>query len=166
MLLAKKLLTKDGIIFVSIDDSEYAYLKVLMDDIFGEQNFLSTMPRLLKKGGAGGSTNKISINLDYVLIYYNETFLKIRQKNTDSYAYKQKDIHFEKRGYYHTKTPLDINSLPYRKQGDFPININGQDFYPGDKSLYQKRQQGIFNKQDWIWSWSKKKIDFAIKNDS
>jgi adenine-specific DNA-methyltransferase len=43
LTLAKDLLTNDGIIFVSIDDSEQAYLKVLMDDIFGEENFIANI---------------------------------------------------------------------------------------------------------------------------
>ncbi|WP_274540951.1 site-specific DNA-methyltransferase [Metamycoplasma cloacale] len=41
--LAHQLLKEDGVIFVSIDDNEQAYLKVLMDDIFGEENFLTTI---------------------------------------------------------------------------------------------------------------------------
>ncbi|WP_308700572.1 site-specific DNA-methyltransferase [Mycoplasma miroungigenitalium] len=38
--MAKDLLKEDGVIFVSIDDTEQAYLKVLMDEIFGEENFV------------------------------------------------------------------------------------------------------------------------------
>ncbi|WP_308699351.1 DNA methyltransferase [Mycoplasma sp. CSL10137] len=38
--LAKKLFKDDGVIFVSIDDNEQAYLKVLMDEIFGEENLV------------------------------------------------------------------------------------------------------------------------------
>ena len=38
--LAKQLLKDDGVIFVSIDDNEQAYLKILMDEIFGEENFV------------------------------------------------------------------------------------------------------------------------------
>lgn len=41
LILARELLADDGVIFVSIDDNEQAYLKVLMDEIFGEQNFVS-----------------------------------------------------------------------------------------------------------------------------
>jgi len=43
LYLAKKLLSHEGIIFISIDDSEQAYLKVLMDDIFGEENFVNQL---------------------------------------------------------------------------------------------------------------------------
>ncbi|MEG1146754.1 MAG: DNA methyltransferase [Bacilli bacterium] len=38
--LAKELLKDDGVIFISIDDNEQAYLKVLMDEVFGEDNFI------------------------------------------------------------------------------------------------------------------------------
>jgi len=38
--LARELLNDTGIIFVSIDDNEHAYIKVLMDEIFGEENFI------------------------------------------------------------------------------------------------------------------------------
>jgi adenine-specific DNA-methyltransferase len=40
LLLARDLLSKDGIIFISIDDNEQANLKLLCDDIFGEENFI------------------------------------------------------------------------------------------------------------------------------
>jgi adenine-specific DNA-methyltransferase len=39
--LAQKLLTDDGVIFISIDDNEQANLKLLLDDVFGEWNFVS-----------------------------------------------------------------------------------------------------------------------------
>jgi adenine-specific DNA-methyltransferase len=42
LVLARELLTNDGVIFVSIDDHEQAYLRVLMDEVFGEQNFITT----------------------------------------------------------------------------------------------------------------------------
>lgn len=47
--IAHKLLSDKGVIFLSIDDNEQAILKVLMDDIFGEQNFILSMPRITKK---------------------------------------------------------------------------------------------------------------------
>jgi adenine-specific DNA-methyltransferase len=47
--LAQKLLSDDGIIFVSIDDNEQANLKLLLDDILGEGNFVTTVPRIAKR---------------------------------------------------------------------------------------------------------------------
>ncbi len=46
-----RLLKEDGVIFVSIDDSEQAYLKVLMDEIFGEENFIACVPAILNPSG-------------------------------------------------------------------------------------------------------------------
>jgi adenine-specific DNA-methyltransferase len=43
LLLARELLKKDGVIFISIDDNEQANLKLLCDDIFGEENFVSNL---------------------------------------------------------------------------------------------------------------------------
>jgi len=43
LLLARDLLSKDGVIYISIDDNEQANLKLLCDDIFGEECFVSTM---------------------------------------------------------------------------------------------------------------------------
>ena len=51
LLLAKQLLTDKGVIFVSIDERNHAYVKALMDEIFEERNFLLDIPRLIKKGG-------------------------------------------------------------------------------------------------------------------
>lgn len=43
LMLLKDLLADDGIIFVQIDDNEQAYLKILMDEVFGRKNYLSTI---------------------------------------------------------------------------------------------------------------------------
>src|SRR5699024_2101563 len=48
--LAKDLLTEDGVIFISIDDNEQANLKLLCDDIFGEQNFINNFMWMHGKG--------------------------------------------------------------------------------------------------------------------
>lgn len=43
LLLARELLSKDGVIFVSIDNNEYANLKLLCDDVFGESEYVGTL---------------------------------------------------------------------------------------------------------------------------
>jgi len=45
LYIAKYLLKDDGVIFVSIDDNEVAQLRILMDEIFGEENFVALVPR-------------------------------------------------------------------------------------------------------------------------
>lgn len=49
--IAYSLLSENGLLFVSIDDNEQANLKILLDEIFSENNFIITMPRITKKSG-------------------------------------------------------------------------------------------------------------------
>lgn len=66
--LAFNLLSEEGIIFISIDDSEHAYLKVLMDDIFGEHNFIANI-NILDNLKGKSNDNFISYTSHYVLSY-------------------------------------------------------------------------------------------------
>ena len=68
LLLARQLLREDGVIFVSIDEVEQANLQVLMNEIFGEENFISILIRRAKIGG--GSDNKqYAKESDFILVY-------------------------------------------------------------------------------------------------
>ena len=51
LILARELLSDDGVIFISIDDNEQANLKMICDEVFGEENFIDT---LVWKGKGGG----------------------------------------------------------------------------------------------------------------
>ncbi|MDR2643567.1 MAG: site-specific DNA-methyltransferase [Planctomycetaceae bacterium] len=68
---AQKLLTDNGgAIFISIDDNEQASLKLLMDDIFGEENFVAMFNWQTKKAAQGMTTeNMIVNNHEYILVY-------------------------------------------------------------------------------------------------
>ena len=68
LMLARELLTDDGVIFISIDDNEQANLKLICDDIFGEDNFVSQLVWEKKKKGAFLEKNIISMK-EYVNVY-------------------------------------------------------------------------------------------------
>ncbi len=51
LLLARDLMSKDGVIFISIDDNEQANLKLLCDDVFGEENFVADLPTIMNLKG-------------------------------------------------------------------------------------------------------------------
>lgn len=63
LLLAKRLLSPDGVIFCSIDDRNQSYIKCLFDEVFTEKGFLFCLPRITKKGGK--TTTTIQKNHDY-----------------------------------------------------------------------------------------------------
>ena len=68
LLLAKELLKNDGVIFVSIDDNEQANLKLLMDSVFGERNFLVNMVITSAPAGTQSSTD-FAQQHSYCLVY-------------------------------------------------------------------------------------------------
>lgn len=77
--LLRELLSEDGVIFVSIDDNEQANLKQLMDDIFGEGNFLATVV-WQKKTSPQNDAKYFSDMHDFILVYAK----KKKTKNTDN----------------------------------------------------------------------------------
>ena len=66
--IAKNLLSDDGVIFISIDDSEANNLKNVCDEIFGAVNFISQLIWQNKKGG-GNDSKYIAIEHEYILVY-------------------------------------------------------------------------------------------------
>ena len=65
--LAWSLLRHDGVIFVSIDDNEAHHLRMMMDEIFGEENFVTQFVVIRSEGG--GLAKQAVIGHDYVLTY-------------------------------------------------------------------------------------------------
>ena len=161
--LAKKLLKNDGVIFISIDDNEQANLKVLCDKIFNEENFISILPRITKKGGK--SSDNVQKNHDYVLVYSKTSDSKLEHlEHTDS-GFKYADEYEEERGKFKLNQTLDYDTLGYVNSLDYPIIINDETFYPGNVT------EGEFNirkkenpKDGYRWRWSKDLFDFGIKN--
>ena len=71
LYLAKSLLREDGVIFVSIDDNEVHNLRLLMNEIFGEENFVAQM---VWEGAYKNAARQIGINHEYVLVYTKNDF--------------------------------------------------------------------------------------------
>ena len=66
--IAKKLLTRQGMLFISINDNEHAQLKLLCDSIFGENNYVTSLIWQKKKGG-GNDSRHVATEHEYVLFY-------------------------------------------------------------------------------------------------
>lgn len=68
LIVAKELLSDKGLIFISIDDNEIAQLRLLMDEIFGESNFINSF--IWKRNSSVKTEkDKFTINTEYVLLY-------------------------------------------------------------------------------------------------
>lgn len=163
LLLARDFLTEDGCIFISIDENECHNLKLLCDDVFGEENFIAEFPRITKRGGK--SSDIIARNHDYLLMYSKTVAPLLYAVEHNDSAFKHTDAFFEERGYYKLNQTLDYDSLQYSPGLDYPLEIDGEIFYPGQsKELYDERKAGMHDKADWAWRWSKGKFDFGYKH--
>ena len=88
--LAQKLLRDDGVIFISIDDNEQASLKRLCDEVFGEANFITSIPwqsRLSMQ-----NDTDLSVNHEYLLVYAKKRRLENRRlKESNATFWHDKD---------------------------------------------------------------------------
>ncbi len=82
LYIAKQLLKDDGVIFVSIDDNEVAQLRILMDEIFGEENFVEIFS-WTKTSTPPALSNKSRKTNEYIVCY---------EKNKNSYRYFGEDL--------------------------------------------------------------------------
>ena len=67
LILAKQLLSDEGVIFCSIDDKNQAYVKCLFDEVFGEENFVANF--IIVRAEGGGMAKHAVIGHDYCLTY-------------------------------------------------------------------------------------------------
>jgi len=74
--VAKKLLARNGSLFVQISDDGSAHLKLLLDDIFGSDNFVNVLSVRMKNiagASGGGEDKKLKKNIEFIYIYSNDT---------------------------------------------------------------------------------------------
>lgn len=79
--LAKSLLRRDGVIFISIDDGELAGLRLIANDIFGEENFLACFIWKSRQNKDNRTTTGASIDHEYILCYGNAVRGDARDKS-------------------------------------------------------------------------------------
>lgn len=150
LLLACDLLRDDGVIFISIDDNEQAQLKLLCDEVFGADNFVSELIWQKKTGAGAKSKGFIGLH-EYVLCYAKnisenwDVISPLTDKTRGMYS--KRDEYFEKLGPYAT-WPLDTTSMDERANLRFPIFHKGEEIWP-------KKQ----------WLWSKERVEKAQREN-
>lgn len=91
LVLLRRLLREDGVIFISIDDNEQANLKLICDEIFGVSNFIATFCWVRKKKGSFLSKTVRKMT-EYVLCYQKTTLLPIHLFGERAYTDKMQPI--------------------------------------------------------------------------
>lgn len=152
--LARNLLRDDGVIFVSIDDNESHNLRHVMNEIFGEENFIDSI--IWKKRYGGGAKEKFLVTLhEYVLFYAKNIealegiFVPTDPESINRY-YKYKDEKYNVRGPFRTHPLEATKSVGLRKNLIYPIPA------PDGTEIMPERQ----------WWWDRQRVMAAIeKND-
>ena len=158
LVLARDLLTDDGVIFISIDEHEMANLKLLCDETFGEENFETTLI-WRKKTGASDASGIATITESILVYCKNKSAEGIFAKNPESFdpeRYKLKDEYVHVRGTHYTDN-LDRGGLQYSDGMNYAIKApDGTKLYPNGRTE--------FVNDGWTWKWSKEKVEWGIKN--
>lgn len=92
LLLARDMLSNDGAIFISTDDNECHNLKLLCDDVFGEENFVSSLA--WQSRTSIQNDTDISVNHEYVLIYARRRRMENRRLKESNFDIWQKEKSF------------------------------------------------------------------------
>ena len=151
--LARNLLTNDGVIFVSIDDHEVAQLRRIMDEIFGETNFVAQIV-WEKVHTRKNSARQFSVSHDYVLCYARK---KMRNPGDD--GFQRALLPRENTDAY--KNPDNDPKGPWKPD---PIYANNP--YDADYVIEKPNGVKLSRPSGQYWRYSKKTIDEAIENGS
>lgn len=162
LLLARDLLTEDGVIFISIDDNEQANLKLLCDDVFGEQNFIGEITVVANPRGRdyGG----IARMHDYILAYRSSekaVINLIKDENGEFTMFdelggfelrelRNRNIKFNRENRPNLYYPFFINDANPDENGLYEISLEVHD---GWRELYPLESQGV----QTVWRWGKER---------
>ncbi|CDA50487.1 putative uncharacterized protein [Dialister sp. CAG:486] len=159
--LLQRLLSDDGVIFISIGEDEHASLKLICDEIFGIGNYITDFSRQMKSGGAKGHFYTPSV--DYVLAYAKNISLLpyfrtvLTQKQIDVF-YKFVETTGPMKGEKYGEERLFKSSLEARANQRYYIECpDGSFAIPPGETLPSKLEEGLTVrpvKSDKVWKWT------------
>jgi len=150
--LARRLLSDDGVIFISIDDGEISNLRKICDEIFGEEQFAAQI--IWKKRNTPPNDRVIGAQHDYILVYVRASIdaLNLRPRSEDQIArYKNPDGH--------TKGPWVA--------GDLTSNVKGGRYSAALHYAIRNPRTGqeFFPPNNGNWRFNKEKVERLIGQD-
>ena len=162
LILARDLLSDDGVIFISIDDNEQANLKLVCDEIFGEENFAGEITVVNNPRGRdyGGIANMH----EYLLVYRKSLISSINNLNQPNKVFpffdnisgfemrelRNRNITFNKENRANLYYPFYINTNKKLDNDLLEISLTNEE---GFIELYPKESQGV----NTVWRWGKEK---------
>ena len=130
LVVARELLSEDGLIWVQTDDGEVNYLGVLLDEIFGRENFINIVTVKTKIGGVSGSSEGKSLKdtTEFIQVYAkNKEFIDLKPifAMTPVWEYIQTEYIEAGKSWKYTSVLLDLGEKVLIKTD----NVNGRTYY-------------------------------------
>jgi adenine-specific DNA-methyltransferase len=156
-----KLLRKDGVLFINLDEVEHAYCKIVCDEIFGRDNYIGDLIWQKRKGG-GNDSRYFAIDHDYILVYAKMKDKSIHAEKwnvsqNDEYLKRYKEIDENGKRYYWDTLARDGLQNPIPIEIECPdgtsLKLNSQ------KSLDVVEPPKQRDKLSEMLSWLTKRID-------
>lgn len=148
----KRLLTRDGSLWITIDDNEAHYLKVLCDEVFGRSNFVSNII-WQKKFSPQNDAKYISSQHDHILVYArNKELFNVKKLLDDEKVDRSRNLDGDERGSW--------------KSVDYTCNKNKTE----RPNLYYSIKQPNTGEEIWpketaVWRFSKERHDANVNSE-
>ena len=170
--LAKDLLSADGVIFISIDDNEQANLKLICDDVFGEENFIANI--IVQANKRGQTYKQLAKTHEYMLVYTSkpETVLNELSKGAGAFSVSDSIGEFEERelrnrnpkfGRFNRPNlfyPIYVNPDVVDECGYSPVSLEKTNGYSVE--ILPLNSEG----EESCWRWGTKKFEANCNSNS
>ncbi|PDW22003.1 site-specific DNA-methyltransferase [Helicobacter pylori] len=166
---AREFLSDDGVIFVQCDDNEQAYLKVLMDEIFLRENFVSCITHIVKPEGR--MYGQVAKTHEYILVYaknINNLIFNEIEKEGHAFSYVDEKGGFDLKNLENGNfTAFNSANRPNLRYSFFVDEkaINSDEFMP----VYTEYKNGLTevlpktkDSFEYVWRWGKEKASNEI----
>src|SRR5574344_1087847 len=171
LLLAKELLKKeDGVVFISIDDNELIQLRLLCDEIFGEENFLAQIMPIVNPGGR--DYNQIAVTHEYLLIYASGDEVELNEIKKDiefklfdnNGGFELRDLRNRNPKFHSGNRPnlfysIFVNPALSDEYGNCAVSLIEDTNYSIEIKPYNS------TKKESVWRWGTKKLEENIIKD-
>ena len=169
--LSKSLLKDEGVIFISIDDNEIAQLRMLCNEVFGEFNFIATLPTIMNLKGNQDQFGFAGTH-EYTLVYcknYSQASIRefildedgIEEWEQDDYGYYKKGANLKATGVNAPRSKRPNLFFPIFVTSDGILYVTDDDKPRNKKDIILLP---ITDNQEMSWRWSKNKIKNELYN--
>jgi adenine-specific DNA-methyltransferase len=152
--LLRELLREDGVIFISIDDNEVHHLRMLMDEVFGEENWVATFV-WQAKDTPGNDSSEVATTHNYILCYKRSSAFEMGLlARTEKQLANYKNPDNDPRGPW---LGLPLTRGEYRERDYYPlVNPAGEEVWPPAGNSWRRPKATIerYQQEGRLW-WGK-----------